>query len=74
MSEPSTPERTRKPLTAVGVVGIVVLVLLVLLVPPFRVLGGLLLIAVFVAIGIAYALIWARIGMIRRKRRKQVQR
>jgi len=64
----------RKPLSAYGVFLAVAAALVLLLVPPMRLVGGILLIATFVGIGIAYAVIWTRIAVIRRKRRRVEQR
>ena len=66
----STPHPERKPLTAYGVFLIVVAALVLVLIPPMRLIGGILLIAAFVGIGVAYALIWGRIWWVRRKRRQ----
>lgn len=66
----STPQPPRKPLTAYGVFLAVLAALVLLFVPPLRLVGGILLIAVFAGIGIAYAIVWGRIWWIRRKRRQ----
>ena len=64
------PQTERKPLTAYGVLLLVVGALVLVFIPPMRLIGGILLIAVFVGLGVAYAVVWARIALVRRKRRR----
>lgn len=71
MSTPQPENKTeRKPLTAYGVFLVVLAALVLVFIPPLRLLGGILLITVFVGMGVAYAVIWTRIAIVRRKRRR----
>lgn len=64
------PSTDRKPISAYTLFLVVLGVLVLVLIPPTRLIAGVVLLVVFAAIGVAYAIIWARIWIVRRRRRR----